>query len=83
MDEGVKILVGEALPEIERELFGSAFSLQDACGLVAAYMFRRYGVSNYQCGKDVKEVLTARLDQESRLRRTSEDSENPAWTFAS
>jgi len=82
MDEGVKTLVGEALPEIERGLFGRPFSLDDACGLVAAYMFRRYGVSNYQCGRDVKEVLTGKLDQEGRLMRMSDGGENPGWTPA-
>jgi len=82
MDEGVKTLVGEALPDIERELFGVPFSLEDACRLVAAYMFRRYGVSDYQCGKDVKEVLTGKLDQDARLLRVSEDGGTPAWTPA-
>ncbi len=82
MDEGVKTLVAETIPDMEQELFGRAFSLEDACGLVTAYMFRRYGVSNYQCGKDVKQVLTGRLDEEARLRRVPGDGENPAWTPA-
>jgi hypothetical protein len=82
MDEGVKTLVAEAIPDMERELFGRAFSLEEACGLVSAYMFRRYGVSNYQCGKDVKQVLKDRLDAETRLRRAPDGGEDPAWTPA-
>ncbi len=82
MDEGVKTLVAESIPDIERELFGRAFSLNEACGLVSAYMFRRYGVSDYQCGKDVKQVLTVRLDEETRLRRAPDEGDNPAWTPA-
>jgi hypothetical protein len=82
MDEGVKKLVAEAIPDMERELFGRPFGLEDACGLVAAYMFRRYGVSDYLCGKDVKQVLTGRLDEETSLRRVPGDGDHPAWTPA-
>jgi hypothetical protein len=79
MDESVKTLVAEAIPDLERELFGHAFGLDDACGLVSAYMFRRYGVSNYQCSKDVKTALTAQLDAVSKLQRTTQGNEDPAW----
>jgi hypothetical protein len=82
MDESVKTLVAEAFPDLAQELFGHAFSLNDACGLVAAYMFRRYGVSNYQCSAEVKSALTTRLDAEPRLRRAAEGGEAPAWTPA-
>lgn len=78
MDESVKTLVAEAFPDLERELFGRLFSLDDACGLVSAYMFRRYGVSDYQCSAAVKEVLTGRLDTEPKLRRTM-DGQTAAW----
>ncbi len=79
MDESVKTLVAEALPDVERELFGQAFSLDDACGLVAAYMFRRYGVSDYQCSGAVKEALTGQLDAQPRLKRASEGGDLPIW----
>jgi len=79
MDQGVKTLVAEAFPDIERDLFAQAFSLEDACGLVSAYMFRRYGVSNYVCSRDVKEVLTGQLDAQPRLARAVEGNDAPAW----
>ena len=63
MDESVKTLVAEAFPDLAHALFGHAFNLEDACGGVAAYMFRRYGVSNYQCGAAVKDALTSQLTQ--------------------
>ncbi len=77
MDESIKTLVSEAFPDLA-QLFGHGFSLEDACGGVAAYMFRRYGVSNYQCGAAVKDELTSRLDAEPRLQR-AETGDNPAW----
>lgn len=79
MDESVKTLVAEAFPDLAQELFGHAFNLDDACGLVGAYMFRRYGVSNYLCSKDVKTVLTSQLDAEPKLQRATEGGETPAW----
>ncbi len=82
MDESVKTLVAEAFPGLAQELFSRAFSLEDACGLVSAYMFRRYGVSDYQCSKAVKEALTGQLDAEPKLQR-SEAADGPAWKPAS
>jgi hypothetical protein len=79
MDESVKTLVAEAFPDLEQELFGRAFSLDEACGLVAAYMFRRYGVSNYQCSQAVKEALTGQLDAAAKLQRHTDGGASPAW----
>jgi hypothetical protein len=79
MDESVKTLVAEAFPDVERELFGRAFSLDEACELVAGYMFRRYGVSSYQCSKAVKEAMTGQLDAHPRLLRVSAGEDLPGW----
>lgn len=79
MDESVKTLVAEAFPDIAKDLFDRAFSLEEACGLVSAYMFRRYGVSNYQCSSAVKDALVSQLDAEPKLQRTENNSEAPAW----
>jgi hypothetical protein len=78
MDESVKTLVAEAFPDLAHALFGHAFNLEDACGGVAAYMFRRYGVSNYQCSAAVRDALTSQLDAEPRLQRSA-TGEDPAW----
>jgi hypothetical protein len=79
MDESVKTLVSEAFPDLAHNLFGRAFNLDEACGLVSAYMFRRYGVSDYQCSVAVKEALTGQLDAEPRLQRTADGGAAPAW----
>ncbi|WP_020176468.1 hypothetical protein [Methyloferula stellata] len=79
MDESVKTLVAEAFPDLAHNLFGRAFSLDEACELVSAYMFRRYGVSDYQCSPAVKEALTCQLDAEAKLQRAPDGGAAPAW----
>lgn len=83
MDESAKTLVAEAFPDLAQGLFGRDFNLDEACGLVSAYMFRRYGVSNYQCSKAVTDALTAQLDAEPKLQRQETGGETAAWKPAS
>jgi len=83
MDESVKTLIAEAFPDLERELLSRPFNLEDASGSIAAYMFRRYGVSGYQCSAAVKEALIAKLDAQPGLKRDPDSGEKPAWKPAS
>jgi hypothetical protein len=79
MDDSVKMLIEAASEEFQRELFQRTFNIEDACGVVSAFMFHRYGVSNYICGADVKKAIADRFDAHPGLQRATPDTEQLTW----
>jgi hypothetical protein len=79
MDESVKMLVDAAAADLESELFVRSFDIDDACRIVADFMFRRYGVSNYACGAEVKQAIAACFDAHPGLQRVATDGDLLAW----
>jgi hypothetical protein len=71
-DESAKMLVEAASADLRRNLFGRGFDLDEACGILAEFMFTRYGVSHYTCNSDVRAELLAFLDKTTDLRRASD-----------
>jgi hypothetical protein len=82
MADDAKMLIEAAAPVLRQNLFQRSFDLDDACGVLAEFMFTRYGVSNYGCTREVKAALEAFLEGAPDLRRVP-DAPSAKWQPAS